>query len=1071
MGSVGGGSDPWRTADDRDGRETMARDSPLEEPANLYRKLLEAEGRLGEGVLVYDLADDEIVFATGTFFEILDATPEQIETLPDITHLVADEHRPELLEKMQGFLEGETIQDHEFPIVLDDGSWRWLRAGASLLGPADTRIVVTIRDVTEEVRAETERELLLELTRATAEADDLDEVLSQVLAIVGPATGWALGETWVPAEDGSGLEHRETWSAEGTASEAWRQATAELDPDPHRGIPGRAWTETRPVWIEDLRASDVFVRRDEAMEMGLNAAVAIPISEGDEVLAVLLFLTDEIAGDDRRRAEIVWDAIAQLATLVRRKEAEERLADERDRLKRAQALAGVGDWRWDMPTGELVWSDGLARIHGRPAGWTPEDAEESLAPVHPDDRDRVMEAVTEAATAAETSEVTYRITRPEGDVRWLRARIEPETDGTGEVVGLHGTCRDVTDQRRAERELEAARDRLERMLSQAPVILFVLDADGVYQMSRGSGLDHLGLEPDEHVGESAFDIYADHPEIPDDIRRALEGDRFSSVVDLDGTCLQISYSPRLDADGEVVGTIGVAVDVTERMRAEEELEAARDRLAFVVSESPAITYTAEVRPDADRQLGELTFLSANVEEITGHPPETFVGDTQAWLEQIHPDDFDQLVERVRKLTATGHAVVEYRARDADGEWRWFRDDARIVTDADGKPRELVGSILEVTERRKLEDEDRRKAQLLDEVSDAVIATDAEDRITYWNEAAEELYGWTFEEVEGEDIMDVTLPDVPDDEIREGQAMLQEGETWTGEFEIERKDGSTVPARVSATPILDGDGELATIIAIIHDVTEEKARERELLRTANALEARNRQLRNLGVAAAHHLQEPIRDVVRYVDLIEDRTGDRLTDDDLEDLEVVRAGGERLQELVDAFQAYVEQATGDPPGDGPAEAGEVLRKVLRGLDRSVDDLASITWDEAPRLGIDPEELETLLGELIGNAIRFRDGDHVEVHVGFERVDEMWIVSVADDGIGIPAEHHERIFRPLETLHHRTEYPGVGIGLAICRGIVERRGGGIWVKSTPGEGATFYATVPAVGAEGDPAVDEVL
>ena len=232
---------------------------------------------------------------------------------------------------------------------------------------------------------------------------------------------------------------------------------------------------------------------------------------------------------------------------------------------------------------------------------------------------------------------------------------------------------------------------------------------------------------------------------------------------------------------------------------------------------------------------------------------------------------------------------------------------------------------------------------------------------------------------------------------------------------------------------------------------------ELERYALELEHSNQELQQFAYVASHDLQEPLRMVTSYVQLLERRYGGQLDADADEFIGFVVDGAQRMQELIRGLLAYSRVGSQAEPFR-PTDGQHALDQALANLQVAIQECGAIvTHDPMPTVVADPTQLMQVLQNLIGNAVKFRGERAPEIHVGVEHRDRAWLFSVRDNGIGIASQYTERIFVIFRRLHTRQEYPGAGIGLAICKRIVERHGGRIWVEAEPGKGSTFYFTLP--------------
>ncbi len=242
-----------------------------------------------------------------------------------------------------------------------------------------------------------------------------------------------------------------------------------------------------------------------------------------------------------------------------------------------------------------------------------------------------------------------------------------------------------------------------------------------------------------------------------------------------------------------------------------------------------------------------------------------------------------------------------------------------------------------------------------------------------------------------------------------------------------------------------------------DITERKRVEEALQQTAEALERSNKDLEQFASVASHDLQEPLRTVSGFVQLLQKKYANQLDTEADTFIEYAVDGTRRMETLIKNLLAY-SRVTTRGTELVPTDAGAALRQALDNLHATIQDAgAEITYGELPTVRADGTQLAQLFQNLIGNALKFHGGAPPKIHVDASRQGDHWLFSVRDNGIGIAPEFQDRIFLIFERLHSRQKYPGTGVGLAICKRIVDRHGGRIWVESKPGQGATFSFTLP--------------
>ena len=351
--------------------------------------------------------------------------------------------------------------------------------------------------------------------------------------------------------------------------------------------------------------------------------------------------------------------------------------------------------------------------------------------------------------------------------------------------------------------------------------------------------------------------------------------------------------------------------------------------------------------------------------------------------------------------------------------------------------------------------------ILDQLQDGVVVYDEHERIVFFNPAAEEILGVPRQELAGGtrtwEPLDGHGRPVPQDE-RPAAITARTGEPCVGvDIGLRRRDGgirwTTVATRaLNAEPA--ANGRHSVVVAFTDITARREAQE--------ALERSNAELAQFAYVASHDLSEPLRMVSSYLQLLRRRYHGQIDEDADEFIDFAVEGANRMRALIEDLLAYSRVGRSAEPR--PIDTGHVMADVLSSLAAAVADArAQVTVGPLPTVLGDRVALAQLLQNLVANALKFRHGPGACVWVSAEREEPagMWCISVADDGIGIDERHHERVFKMFQRLHDRESFEGTGIGLAICRKIVERHGGSIWVEAREGGGSVFRFTLPAVPA----------
>jgi PAS domain S-box-containing protein len=438
--------------------------------------------------------------------------------------------------------------------------------------------------------------------------------------------------------------------------------------------------------------------------------------------------------------------------------------------------------------------------------------------------------------------------------------------------------------------------------------------------------------------------------------------------------------------------------------------------------------------------------------------------------------YAQIKTMLRQLFETQHAdwLGELQGSEIqrpDGSHRFV--EASIFPIHMGK-KFMAGSIIrDITKQKRAEEALKRERDfnsiVLDTVDALVIVLDPEGRIVRFNHACEVCSGYTFEEVEGRKFWDVLLLEEERNAVKAVFADLK-ARALPSRFENYwvTKDGRERLIAWSNAVLTGEGGTVDYIMGTGIDVTERRRTERALARHAHALTQHahalmraNEDLERFAYVVAHHLQEPLRTIVSYTQLL----AKRQTGQPDPDMEQVRASivdsalymRDLLRDLL-AYSALDRQVEVSKT----VSSEKILAYVLEQLhEMIIESGARMTHDPLPDVRVNPMQFTQVFQALVDNAIKFSRGSSVatppHIHISAEREADMWVFSVRDNGIGIAPKYTARIFRVFERLHTRQDYPGTGIGLAMCKKIIEQHGGRIWVESELGEGATFYFTLP--------------
>ncbi|WP_226482579.1 PAS domain S-box protein [Natrinema amylolyticum] len=654
-----------------------------------------------------------------------------------------------------------------------------------------------------------------------------------------------------------------------------------------------------------------------------------------------------------------------------------------------------------------------------------------------------VERWVDRAADGEYVEFEADLTRPDGERYTLEGAFRPVTNDAGDVVSVIVSDRDVTERKERERQLATLMDNVPGMVYRCRnergwPMEFVSDA-----CEELTGYDPEALENGDIEWGADVMVQEDREMLWETVQReAGEGATFSETYRIetaDGDRRWVRDYGRgvFDDDGALVDIEGIIADITDRKRLESELEESERRYRTLVEQFPN---GAVALVDEDLRYQTVggspdDVADVTADEIQGVP-----------VEEALPSELaDELVPRYETAMEGESSAFE---TTFDG--RVYDFHVVPVRDGDGEVFAALGMSQDITERReyerRLEESERRYRTLVENFPEGAVGLFDENlEYTAVGGQLHDEVGIATADRVGNSVSDI-YPERVVEEVEPYFHAALEGETNAFEIEFYGRHlyAHTLPVRNAADEIFAG-------MVVVQDITERREYRRRL-------EESNERLEQFAYAASHDLQEPLRMVTSYLQLIEKRYGDAFDEDGEEFLAYAVDGAERMRAMIDGLLEYSRvEARGNP--FEPTDLNALLEEVLEDLQLRIDETdAEITTTELPRVEGDASQLRQVLQNLVNNAITYSGDEPPRVHVGARRRDGEWVISVRDEGIGIDPADQERVFSIFDRLHSRTEYDGTGIGLALCERIVERHGGDIWVDSDPGEGATFSFTLPA-------------
>ena len=637
-----------------------------------------------------------------------------------------------------------------------------------------------------------------------------------------------------------------------------------------------------------------------------------------------------------------------------------------------------------------------------------------------------------------------------------------------EGILVTAAIRDISVRRDAEQHLAQMEGRYRGLLEAAPDAMVVVDQAGKIVLLNVQAEKRFGYSRDELLAQEVTAII---PEgfaerlIADGTRTAAEAlaQQIGTGIELSGRRkdgsdfpIEIMLSP-LDSKEGILVTAAIR-DISVRKEAELHLAQVEGKYRGLLEAAPDGMVVVD-------QGGKMVLLNLQAEKLFGYHRHELVGQQVTdiipvgFAERLIADGTRTAAEALAQQIGTG---IELSGRCKNGTYFPIELMLSPLESPDGVL--VTAAIRDISVRKKAEahlaEMEGRYRGLLEAAPEAIVISDPNGRILLVNAQMEKVFGYLREELIGEAV-EILVPERfrakhPDN--RAGYHTHPRARSMGENLDLQglRKDGSEFPVEITLSPLESPEGLLVT--AVVRDITERKKFQEDQLQTLGELKRSNDELEHFAYVASHDLQEPLRMVASYTQLLAKRYKGTLDANADDFIGYAVAGCNRMQRLINDLLAYSRAgANGKTPRKISSELA--LREALTNLETSIAESgALVTHDALPVVTMDDTQLTQVFQNLIGNAVKYRSAAAPRVHVSANTNDSNECVfSVQDNGLGIDSQYFEKIFILFQRLHGRDEFEGTGIGLAVCKKMLERLGGRIWLDSQPDKGSTFHFAVP--------------
>jgi len=375
---------------------------------------------------------------------------------------------------------------------------------------------------------------------------------------------------------------------------------------------------------------------------------------------------------------------------------------------------------------------------------------------------------------------------------------------------------------------------------------------------------------------------------------------------------------------------------------------------------------------------------------------------------------------------------------------------------------IITIMRDISERKRNEEIKSRLASIVLTSNDAIYSMTLDGMINSWNPGAETLYGYSEREAIGSSSSIIITPEKKAEMVYLLNKIAKGEQVDSFETKRMKKDNSVIDVSLTISPIMDDSGIITNASIIARDITFKKQVEEELRRYAEELAMSNEELYVFSYAASHDLQEPLRSIQQFIETLNRKYKRKLGPEMEEQITSASDGVTRMHRLISDFLMYSRVGTERAPRE-EIDCNVVLKNAIANLDVAIkESKANIKQFTLPKLWANEVQITQVFQNLISNAIKYQGETTPAIEIYAEKKDNMWRFGVKDNGIGIEQWFSERIFIVFQKLHDHRKYPGSGIGLALCKRVVEKHGGKIWFESELGKGTTFFFTFPAMDKE---------
>jgi PAS domain S-box-containing protein len=619
----------------------------------------------------------------------------------------------------------------------------------------------------------------------------------------------------------------------------------------------------------------------------------------------------------------------------------------------------------------------------------------------------------------------------------------------------------------SKKQIEKTQEHLKESIKASGVGLWDwnMQTNEVYQSPEWK--KQIGYEDDEL--QSSFETYISHlhpsniKNLEETTNEFISGKRDKSESEYrfrhkDGSYRWIlaKASVQYDKNGKPWRLLGSNLDITERKNAEQLIRGLNERFSLIAQATNDCVYDWDI-------LTNQIWWNPALSRLFNYPPEINTTDYLWREERIHPDDLDSMMQSVQNVfdTKMENWNGEYRFKCADGSYAYVFDRGIVLYDKDKNPIRWVGSIMDISKRKKTEEKIKMLASAVKNSGESIAITDKDYKIIYVNNFFCEMSGYKEEEIIGQSIYVINSQNNLPEVINDLFSTISKKKRWSGEILHKRKDGNDFMVQLSLAPLLNDKGELNSIVGILRDITERKRAEAEINKTNKALIKLNAEKDKFFSIIAHDLKTPFNSIIGFSEILVEQVKEKNYQGIEEYTGIILKSSQRAMDLLTNLMEWSRSQTGKMEFN-PAyfQMTRLINEVELLLDNAAGQKSIVITNTVPdniAVYADENMMSAVLRNLISNAIKFTHPGG-KINISAEKKEEL-TVSVSDNGIGIPKNRIEQLFRIDEnySTSGTQNEKGTGLGLILCKEFIEKHGGKIWVESEEGKGSIFHFTLP--------------